>query len=523
MTPTKRWTLAATVLGSSMVFLDGTVVTVALPAIARDLPATVVGALEGQSFVYNAYLLSLSSLLILAGALNDYFGRRRMFAIGLVGFGSTSALCGLAPTMELLIVFRALQGATGALLVPGSLAILTEAFAGPERGRVIGIWAAASSLTSLLGPFIGGVLVDTVSWRVAFLINAPFVVPALWATLRHVRESRDPNATGHFDWLGALVVALAVGGLSFGAIRGQQYNWHDPLAFVALGIGALAAIAFPILMLRRPNPLVPPILFRSRNFTVTNISTLLIYGALSVFGYVSAVFLQGTLGYTAAAAGLAGIAVSLFLIVLSARFGAWAGRIGPRRFMALGPLLMAISVLWFARIPSASAAWQLAPGRPETYLPPPSYVVDLLPGYILFGIGLAVMVAPLTTALMSSVPARNSGLASAINNAISRVGPQLATAVIFIAITASFYAGLAARVPGIDTNDGAIRNRIPPLNRPDSSVPPAVVAAARDASTDSFHLAMLVVAGLLAAGALVNWVGIRDVDTSLQATETGAL
>src|SRR5688572_2789318 len=162
MTPTKRWTLAATVLGSSMVFLDGTVVTVALPAIARDLPATVVGVLEGQSFVYNAYLLSLSSLLILAGALNDYFGRRRMFAIGLVGFGLTSALCGLAPTMELLILFRALQGATGALLVPGSLAILTEAFTGAERGRVFGLWAAASSLTSLLGPFVGGTLVDTV-------------------------------------------------------------------------------------------------------------------------------------------------------------------------------------------------------------------------------------------------------------------------------------------------------------------------------------------------------------------------
>jgi EmrB/QacA subfamily drug resistance transporter len=506
----ERWTLVAATLGSSMVFLDATVVNVALPAIARDLPASIVGVLEGQSFVYSAYLLSLSALLILAGALNDYFGRRRMFTIGLVGFGLTSALCGLAPSMELLIVFRVLQGAAGALLVPGSLSILTDAFSGEDRGRAIGIWAAASSATTLLGPFVGGLLVDSVSWRAAFLINVPLLVPALWATLAHVRESRDERATGRFDWLGALVVALAVGGLSLGAIRGQETNWQDPSAFVALAVGAVAAVLFPLLMVRSANPLVPPDLFRSRNFSVTNLSTLLIYGALYVSTYFLGLFMQGTLGYTAAAAGLAGLPVSLFLIALSSRFGALAGRLGPRIFMSVGPAVMAVGILWFARIPANSTAWRVSPSDVSTLVPPTAYLTDLLPGYLLFGFGLAMMVAPLTTALMASVPARNAGLASAINNAISRVGPQLAGAVIFVAITASFYAGLASRVPGIDPNDPGLRRVIAPLNPPTEAVPPELEAAATEASTDAIHLAMLVSAGLLLAGAAVNAVGIRN-------------
>src|SRR4051794_11543589 len=216
MTPQKRWILAAVVLGSSIVFLDSTVVNVALPKIGRELPATLVGVLEGQSFVYNGYLLALSALLILAGALSDYYGRRRMYLIGLVGFGVTSVLCGLAPTMELLILFRVLQGAAGAILVPGSLAILTQTFSGEERGRVFGLWAGASAAVTLFGPFLGGLLVDLVSWRLAFLINVPLIVIAIYATARHLPESRSATASSHFDWLGALVIAVAVGGLSFG-------------------------------------------------------------------------------------------------------------------------------------------------------------------------------------------------------------------------------------------------------------------------------------------------------------------
>ena len=285
MTRAEGWTLFAAILASGIVFLDSTVVNVALPRIGRELPSSVFGVLEGQSYVYNAYLLTLSALLVLAGALNDFFGRRRMFAFGLAGFLVTSLLCGVAPSMELLIAFRVLQGAAGALLVPGSLALLTATFTGEAQGRAFGLWAGASAATTILGPVIGGALVDTLSWRVAFLINVPLCLVALWMTVTYVRESRDESATGSFDWLGAAVVALAVGGLSFGTIYSQQREWRDPFGFATLAIGLVATVALPFLMTMRRDPLIPPSLFRSRNFSVTNISTFLIYGALYVIGY----------------------------------------------------------------------------------------------------------------------------------------------------------------------------------------------------------------------------------------------
>jgi predicted MFS family arabinose efflux permease len=330
---------------------------------------------------------------------------------------------------------------------------------------------------------------------------------AVWATWRHVPESRDEQASSHFDWLGATVVALAVGGLAFGTIYEQQREWRDPAGYVALAAGVVATIALPILMLRSPNPLIPPHLFRSRNFTVTNISTLLIYGALYVSFYYLALFQQGTIGYTAAAAGAAGIPGSLFLIFFSRRFGSLAARFGPRWFMALGPLIMALGVIWFARVPSSSTPWKLQPADPSSYLPPASYLTDFLPGSIIFGIGAMIMVAPLTTALMNSVPVRNSGVGSAINNAISRVGPQLAGALIFVFLTANFYSVLASRLPGVDVASSSFRNQVSPLNTP---ADPHLIAAVRDASTSSFHLAMLLGAGLLVLGALVNAIGIRN-------------
>ena len=507
---TKRWILVAAVLGTGIVFLDSTVVNVALPRMGHDLPRSFLGVLEGQSYVYNAYLLSLCSLLILAGALSDFYGRRRMFLLGLAGFGVTSILCGLAPNMELLVLFRVVQGAAGALLVPGSLALLTANFSGEEQGRAFGTWAGASSATTLLGPVIGGLLVDTLSWRAAFLINVPLILVAGWATWRHVPESRDEQASSHFDWLGAAVVAVAVGGLAFGTIYGQQRAWRDPAGYVALAAGVVATIALPILMLRSQNPLIPPELFRSRNFTVTNVSTLLIYGALYVTFYYLVLFQQGTLGYTAAAAGAAGIPGSLFLIFFSRRFGSLAARFGPRWFMAIGPLIMALGVLWFARVPGASTPWKLQPSNPSTYLPPVSYLTDFLPASIIFGIGAMIMVAPLTTALMTSVPVRNSGVGSAINNAISRVGPQLAGALIFVFLTATFYSTLASRLPGVDVTSSNFRSQVSPLNTP---ADPQLSDIVRAASTSSFHLAMLLGAGLLIVGALVNAVGIRNADT----------
>ena len=517
MSQRERWTLIAAVLGSAIVFVDSTVVNVALPRIGRELPTSLFGVLEGQSYVYNGYLLTLSALLILAGALSDFYGRRRTFLLGLIGFGITSVLCGVAPNMEFLVAARILQGAAGALLVPGSLALLTSTFTGEAQGRAFGIWASASAATTILGPFVGGILVDTLSWRVAFLINVPLVAIAVWATIQHVQETRNDAASGRFDWLGAAVVAVAVGGLSFGTIYGQQRDWRDPVAFAILGAGIVATIALPFLMTRRRDPLVPPDLFRSRNFTVTNISTFLIYGALYVSFYYLALFLQGVLGYSAAAAGLAGIPGGLLLAILSTRFGALAARLGPRIFMSVGPALMAIGVVWFARAPETTRAWLFTPGDPSSWVPPTDYLIDFLPGQIIFGLGLAMMVAPLTTALMTSVPVRNSGVASAVNNAISRVGPQLAGAVIFVAITSSFYAGMATRLPGTDTADPAFRHDWSPLNvprlDPNASHPEDVVRriqAARDESTNAFHLAMLVGAGLLLAGAVVNYAGISD-------------
>jgi EmrB/QacA subfamily drug resistance transporter len=510
MTRTQRWTMVAVILGSSIVFLDGTIVNQALPRIGRELPATLVGTLEGQTYVQSGYLATLAALLILAGALADYYGRRRVFAIGLVGFGITSVLCGLAPTLELLVVFRILQGVSGALLVPGSIAIITALFDGPARSRAFGIWAAGTSAATLLAPFVGGTLVDNVGWRIAFLINIPLIIPALWATLRHMPETRDETATGRFDWLGAVVAVLAVGGISFGTIRGQDKQWHDAVAFVAIGVGLVSLVAFPILMARRRHPLVPLELFRIRRFAVINLSTLLIYAALYVNLTFQSLMLQNVLGYTATASGAVGLPVGIMLTVFSARVGAAAGRIGARPFLTIGPLLMAAGLVWLARIPSTSEPWRALIENPASLVPPASTLIDVLPSMLLFGVGISLVVAPLTSTLMSSVPVHNAGVASAINNAISRVGQPILVALIFIVVSGAFYAALASHVSGVDANSAAIRKQVQPLNPPASSAPPEFVTAAREASTDAFHLAALVTAGLLAAGAAVNYLGLGE-------------
>src|SRR5919106_1589019 len=511
MSSWQRWTMVAVVLGSGIVFLDTSVVNLALPRIGEELQSPIFGfaRLEAQSYINNGYFLTLSALLILAGALNDYFGRRRMFRIGLFGFLVTSILCGLAPNMELLILFRILQGATGALVVPGSLAIITASFDGEQQGRAFGLWAGASAATTILGPFIGGVLVNSISWRAAFFINVPFLLVALYA-MRHVPESRDEEATARFDWLGSLVVAGAVGGLAFGTIRGQQTDWRGTEAFLALALGAAATVAFPIMMVKRDHPLVPPSLFRSRNFTVTNFSTFVIYGALYVFITFQGLFLIGTLGYNEPAAGIAGLPATLFLVLFSARFGRLAARYGPRLFMAAGPAIMALGLLYLVRFPSDSEPWVFGTGAGQSLLPPGDYLVDLLPSLLIFGSGLMMMVAPLTTALMTSVPKHNSGVGSAINNAISRVGSPLVTALIFVAVVSSFYGAIQDRVPSANTSSPEFRQQVAPLNPPEEGADPEVVQAAREASTDSFPLAVLVAAGLMLVGAAVNAIGIRN-------------
>ncbi|MDQ6773587.1 MAG: DHA2 family efflux MFS transporter permease subunit [Candidatus Dormibacteraeota bacterium] len=473
----RRWILAAAILGSGVVFLDGTVVTVAMARIGRELSAGPLNTLEAQTFVYSGYLLALSAVLVPAGAAGDRWGRRRVFMAGLAGFGAASLLCGLAPNMVALILFRIVQGMAGAFLIPGSLALLRVNLSGPEQGRAYGVWTAGTALTGLAGPFLGGVLVDAVSWRAVFLINVPIILVALYAAWGHVPESHVAEP-GHLDWLGAGLFALAAGGLSFGVIYGQAREWRSALAWAALAVGAVATVALPLWLRRAAHPLVPPSLFRSRAFTVINVATLVIYGGLYVVFYYQPLFLQGVAGWSATLAGLAGIPGSLILIVLSPRAGRLAGRVGPRPFLVIGPLLMAFACLWLARIPSHV-----------------TYVIDVLPASILSGLGLGLMVTPLTTALMTSVPSDHAGVASAFNNAISRVGPQLAGAAVFVAVSAAFFAKLGAHPPGVA-----------PLNAP---LDPVWKEAATAASTDAFHLAMLFCAGLLVAAALISLAGLR--------------
>lgn len=510
MTARQRWTLVATVIGSGAVFLDGTIVNVALPRIGRELSTSIVTVLEGQTYVVSGYLAVLAALLILAGAISDHYGRRLVYAIGLAGFAATSALCGLAPSMEWLIVFRLLQGAAGALLVPGALSLITQAFEGESRGRAFGIWAASTSALTVVGPIVGGVIVDTIGWRIAFLINVPILAAALWATLGHVQESRNDEAAGRFDWLGAVVAALAVGGLSFGLIRGQANAWADSAAWISIAIGVIALVLFPILMAKRPDPLVPLGLFRERAFASINLATFFIYGALYVTISYQALLLQGVLGYTALAAGSVGLPIGVMLSLLSTRIGTLAGRLGARRFLVGGPVLMAIAMLWYARLPADSAPWKAAIETPSTLLPPLSTVTDVLPAVLLFGVGISLVVAPLTSTLMSSIPGRFSGLGSAINNSISRVGQPLLGAVIFIAISASYYASLATKAPGLDTAADTVRTAFQPLNPPPASATSDQALAATQASVEAFHLAMVAVAALLLIGALVSWFGLRD-------------
>lgn len=502
-----RLILGATIAGSAMVFLDGTIVNVALQRIGADLPATFVGVLEGQTYVVAGYMATLSALLVLAGALGDHYGRRRMFVIGLAGFTGASVLSGLAPTLEVLILARVLQGVAGALLVPGSLAILTATFEGPARGRAFGLWAAATAALNLLGPIVGGILVSTVSWRAAFLINLPIGLAAIGLSLRAVPESRREGATS-LDWLGAAVAGLAVAGLSFGAIRSREQDFNDPIALGILVAGAIAAVVFPFLMARRRNPLVPLGLFRNRRFSAINLSTFLIYGALYTQFALQSLFLQGALGYTPLASALVGLPGTLFLIFVSARAGELAARVGPRPFLVGGPILMAAGTLIWLTVGPDSTPWSASITDPGSLVPPPAAVVGPFLAGMVFGAGISLVVAPLTTVLMASVPVDRAALGSAINNAISRVGQPLVIAAVFIAITGSFYGTLAAAVPGLDPNDPKLR-QIQPLNPPPAGTDAALAAAARTASTDAFHLAIVVSAALLLLGALVNWYGIR--------------
>lgn len=509
MTTLQRGAIAAASIGSATVFLDSTVVNVALPQIGATLHAVAIGTLEGEVYVVAGYMATLAAFLLVAGAFADRFGRRRVFLAGLTGFAVTSLGSGLAPNLDVLVVARLLQGVAGALLVPGSLAIIAELFEGPARARAYGIWASATSAIIVLGPPLGGVLVAAFSWRSIFLVNVPLVGAGLILALRYVPELGLPGRPARFDWLGAIVGVAAVGGLTFGAIRGQQVAWAEPGPLVALGLGAAALIALPVLMIRRRDPLVPPSLFRNRTFSAVNLSTFLVYAGLYVLLYLQSLFLQGVLGYSPLGAALVTIPNGLALVLLSTWAGTLAGRIGARPLLAGGPLLMALGAALWLRVPAGSSPWLARADDLASLVPPIDTVTGPLPATILFGIGSALLVAPLTATLMSSVPVERAGLASALNNALSRVGQPLVSAAIFILITDRFYTSLASRVPGLDPGSPSLRSAVQPLNAPGVAVRPVIAEAARLASTEAFGMAILVVAALLLAAALVSWIGLR--------------
>lgn len=499
MTRKQRLTLVATILGSTIVFLDSTVVNVALPKIQADLHT----GLAGQQWVVEAYALALVSLLLVGGSLGDLYGRRRLFAIGLTGFGLTSALCAIAPSEGALIGARALQGVAGALLVPGSLAILAATFEGEARGRAVGLWTAWAGISTLIGPAGGGLLVQ-VNWRLVFWVNLPLIVFTLWLTRRAVDESSDPAACPGIDGAGIALSAIGLGGPVFALIEQPSHGWGHPLVLVPLVAGVVSFAAFVAWERRTRVPLLPLELFRSHDFSAVNLATLCVYAGLTCTFFFLTLFLQQVAGYTPFAAGAAATPTTVMMFLLSGRFGALAARIGPRLPMGIGPILAAGALLWLTRL--------------DNHV---SYPVDVLPAMLLFGLGLSMTVAPLTTTVLDSVEERHMGIASGVNNAVARVAGVLAIAVLGAAISAQFAGELNRRVAqrpvGPQARVAIQRAKDQPLSGGDARGVPRAEAGPlrRDvlaSSESAFHLAMLIGSGLLALGGLISLVAVRRPD-----------
>ncbi|GAB3419855.1 MFS transporter [Flindersiella endophytica] len=443
-----RWLIVATVLGSGMAFLDGTVVNVALPAIRDELG----GGLVVQQWVLDGYLLTLSALLLLGGALGDRYGRRKIFLIGLIAFSVASLACGIAPTGGTLIVARLVQGVGGALLVPGSLALIDGVIRPEDRGKAVGTWAGFSGVSSAIGPFLGGWLVDAVSWRLVFLLNLPLALMAIWVVLKHVPESAT-STTGRLDVWGALAVTSGLTGVTYTLIEVPAQGWNA-MTLVALPVGVIGLAAFPLIERRVAEPLLPLELFRSGQFTGANLTTFAMYGALSAALFLLTLQLQQTMGYSALEAGLSTLPITIVMLLLSSRMGALAQRIGPRVPMSAGPLLAGGGLALMAMV------------RPGT-----SYLTTVLPAVVVFGLGLALTVAPLTSAVLGAVSEQHAGAASGVNNAVSRVAGLLAVAVL-------------PGVAGIDGAEGSL--------------------------AAGFPMAMLISAVLCGLGGVLAWLTIRN-------------
>ena len=410
--PAGRWALFAMVLGTGMAFLDATVVNIAVPSIGADLDADT----AGLQWTVNAYTLTLASFILLGGSLGDRFGRRRLFIVGVVWFAAASLLCGLAPTVSTLVAARALQGVGGALLTPGSLAILQASFHPDDRARAIGAWSGLAGVAGAVGPFLGGWLVEAASWRWVFLINLPLAVVVVWVTARHVPESADPTAARRLDTAGAGLGALSLAGLTYGFTVWPSRGGGDPWVLGSLATGLIGLAAFVAVERRSRNPMLPLRLFASRVFSTTNVATFAIYAALGGVFFLLVVQLQVVSGFSALAAGLALLPVTVLMLLLSSRAGTLGARIGPRLPMALGPVVCAGALVLMARIDADA-----------------SYVVDVLVPVVVLGLGLSLTVAPLTSTALASAEDRYAGVASGVNNAVARTGGLLAVAVLPLA------------------------------------------------------------------------------------------
>jgi EmrB/QacA subfamily drug resistance transporter len=491
---TQRIALLAAIFGSGVVFLDGTIVNVALPAIRRSLH----GGLAEQQWVVESYLLTLSSLLLIGGSLGDLFGRRRVFALGLTWFGVCSLICAVAPTSGVLIAARAAQGIGGAMLVPSTLALIMDNFSEHQRSAAIGTWTAWTGIVTVIGPLAGGVLVQVASWRWIFAVNALPVAVTLLLLRRLPSDIRTP---GQVDVVGAVLCALGLGGPVFALIEQPTEGWGSSLVLVPLIGGVLLFTAFIVWEARSPHPMMPLTLFKSRNFSVGNLTTFMLYAGLGVALFFVVVFIQEVGGYSPLAAGLALLPISVIVFVLARRFGALADRIGPHRFMALGPLLAAAGLLLLARTGGDA-----------------NYVSDLLPGLLVFGFGLAMTVAPLTATVLGSVEPGHSGLASGVNNAVSRVAGLIAVAAIGAVVAGAFQTRLDSQLRGTPLTAGAraaVRaDRARPLVTSVQNVPagqrPVVHVALVSASVYAFRIGMVISAALALIGGLASLVGIEN-------------
>jgi EmrB/QacA subfamily drug resistance transporter len=493
-----RFTIISTILGSVVVFLDATVVNVALPAISDDLNV----GLADQQWIVEAYLLAMVALLLVGGSLGDQFGRRRIFIIGLGLFGVTSVLCGIAPTSGVLIAARGLQGLAGALLVPGSLAILAATFEGAERGRAVGTWTAWTGIATVIGPAGGGALVEAFSWRAIFLVNVPLILLTMWMAHRCVEESVDPDADRHIDWFGIAFSAVGLGLPVYALIEQPTKGWGDPMVYGSLIAGIAIFALFLVWESRFRHAMLDLRLFKVRNFAITNIETLVVYaGLIGAFFFIT-LFLQQTAGYSPIAAGLATTPVSLILFVLSPRFGKIATGIGPRVPMSVGPIIGGVGLLLLMRV-SAD----------------PNYLTEVLPAIVVFGIGLSATVAPLTATALNSVEERHVGIASGINNGVSRVAGLLAIAVLGALIAGQFTSTIDSNLSGKQLSPQARRAvdkaKDKPLGTADTADLAAVEAttvdnAVTDASAKSFHLGVGAGGLLMIVGGIIAGIGLRN-------------